>query len=287
MIARTSSSASAASNASSELLEHPVGQRVELLRPVERQREDVVLDLVAQRLVIAHAREIPAPQGPHLGCAFEVERGRPRDRRRTGDRPHRSRGAACELGIGGRHAGEVERGRLDGAGRHRGPGQAELDGLQPGDGDAEQLHRVRGLPAGGAAEQRRVAAARMDADRQEAREQLGVLGDDAQVRGEREVEARADRAAADRRDRRRLERAHAGERVVDAAHGAVELGLGRVLARRGELRPVTAGAEERAFAGDDHGADRRDRRRSARTPRPWRRPSRRSGRCAARGPEGS
>ena len=79
--------------------------------------------------------------------------------------------------------------------------------------------------------------------------------DHAQVGREREVEPGADRAAADRGDRRRRELADAREAAVDRAHAAVALVLGGVAAGLGERRAVAARAEVAALAAHDHRAD--------------------------------
>ncbi len=88
----------------------------------------------------------------------------------------------------------------------------------------------------------RVPAARMQTDRQEARQQLGVLRNDAQVSREREVEPGADRATADRRDRRGLERPDAREGSVDRADRPVDRRVRAVVARGGQAADAAAGA---------------------------------------------
>jgi hypothetical protein len=99
-----------------------------------------------------------------------------------------------------------------------------------------------------------VAAARVQADRQEARDQPRVARHHAQVGGEHEVEARPDRSAPHRGDRRRLEHADARERAVDGAETGVDPGVGRVAAGGVERRAVAARAEEAALAAHDHRA---------------------------------
>jgi hypothetical protein len=96
----------------------------------------------------------------------------------------------------------------------------------------------------------------MQADAQEAGQQAGVLGDDAQVGGERQVDPRAHRGAADRGDRRHLQGAHPAEGGVDRAELLVRLVLGLVAARR-PAPAVGAGAERAAGPADDGRADRR------------------------------
>nr|WP_228430755.1 hypothetical protein [Baekduia soli] len=119
--------------------------------------------------------------------------------------------ARCGGRARGRRGGGGQRQRrgVDVGGRDRGPGESELDGLRAHDRRAEQLHGVGRLAPDPAGQQGGVPAARVQADGQEARQQLGVVGDDAQVGGQREVQARTDRAAADGGDRRRLQRADA------------------------------------------------------------------------------
>ena len=115
---------------------------------------------------------------------------------------------------------ERERGGVDLGRGHRGPGEAALDGLGARQALAEQGQRRGRLARAEAAEQRGVAAAGVQADREEARQQDRVVGDDAQVGRQREVQPGADGAAADGRDRRRRELADAGEGAVDRATAA-------------------------------------------------------------------
>ena len=69
----------------------------------------------------------------------------------------------------------------------RGPGQAQLGGARAVDALAEQRHGRRRLALAGAAQQDAVAAARVQADLQEAGHDLGVGGHHAQVGGEGQV----------------------------------------------------------------------------------------------------
>ena len=113
-------------------------------------------------------------------------------------------------------------------------------------------------------EQHAVPTARVEADRQEAGDDLRLAGDDPQVGGEGEVHARAHRAAAHGGDRGRLELAHPGERAVDGAQPAEGLRGGGVAGRR-----------PRASCGP------RPRRRSRRRPGPRPRPRTRRRRSAS------
>ena len=165
------------------------------------------------------------------------------------------RRASCGIGSGSR--GELEGRALDVLVVDRRPGEAELGGARAVDALAEERQRRRRLARSRAPEQGAVAAARVEADRQEARDDAGLAPDDAQVGGEHEVEARPHGAAAHRRDRRRLELTDARERAVDRADPRVGLGGGGVASRLGERGAVAARAEEAARAADHHGADRR------------------------------
>jgi hypothetical protein len=99
-----------------------------------------------------------------------------------------------------------------------------------------------------------VAAARVDADLGEAGEEPRGARDDAQVRGEGQVEARADSRPADCCDGRHADVADRREGLVDRLEVAVGLVLDGVESRVGQDGADRAGAEVLA-PGDDDGAD--------------------------------
>ena len=113
------------------------------------------------------ARRAPARARPARAAA--VGRGRCGARRRSGA-PARGRARASS---------QLDRGGLDVGVVHGRPGQAQLRRPLAVDALAEQRHRGGGLPRAGAAEQGAVAAARVQADRDEAGDDLGVARDDA------------------------------------------------------------------------------------------------------------
>src|ERR1035441_8504942 len=155
---------------------------------------------------------------------------------------------------------------LDFEGRGPGqPGRAEL-GSQAGGGLPGQL-RVPGGPAGqfggrggllgagAAGEPRERPPARVQADPEEAADQPGVLGDDAQVGGEHQVDPGADRGAANRGDGRPLQLAAPGEGPVDAAEGGVPPFFRRVAAQLLQLASLGPRAERAAGPADHGGPD--------------------------------
>src|SRR4029077_14002220 len=89
---------------------------------------------------------------------------------------------------------------------------------------------------------------------QETADQPGVLGDDAQVGGEHQVDPGADGGAADRGYGRHLHLADPGEGAVDAAEGGVPVLLGRVAADLVQVAALRPGAEGAARAADHGGA---------------------------------
>ncbi len=95
--------------------------------------------------------------------------------------------------VGARPGRELERRLLDVGVVDRGPGQAELGGAFAVDPLAEQRQGRGGLAGAGAAEERAVPAARVQADRDEAGDDARVAGDDPQVGGKHQVEAGSDR----------------------------------------------------------------------------------------------
>ena len=99
-----------------------------------------------------------------------------------------------------------------------------------------------------------MAPAGMRFQRQEAGDESGVVGDDAQVGREGQVESGAHGGAAHGRDGGRLEPAHPGERFVDPGEVGECLVLGRVLRCGGEHGPVATGAEGAALGQHDHRA---------------------------------
>ena len=112
---------------------------------------------------------------------------------------------------------------------------------------AEHDRGERGLRAGDAAQHPRVAAARVDADLQEAGVELRPPRREPHVAAEREVHAGADGGAVHRGERRQRAAGDPQEPLVDRAEA--------LLGRLGEVAEVRAGAERRRGAGDDDRAD--------------------------------
>src|SRR5207244_829247 len=118
-------------------------------------------------------------------------------------------------------AGEFGGPLLDPLRRQGLPGQAKLHGPQAGYLLAEDPGRGCGLGARPPGQQPEVPAAWVQPDPQEAADQPGVLGDDAQVGGEHQVDPSPDRGAADRGYGRHLQLPGPGKGPVDTAEGFI------------------------------------------------------------------
>ena len=195
-----------------------------------------------------------APQRPHLGRALELDGDLPRHAARRCLAAEAADEAAGELGVGGDARGGVASGLLDLVVLVGGPRESELDGALAAHLFAEEAHRGGGLAAGGAVQQGQVAAAGVEADLDEARQEPGTRRDDAQVGGQGEVEPCAHGGAAHGGDRRQLDRADRREGRVDGLEVAVGGVLDGVAADVGEDLAHGTCAEV-AAAGDDDRAD--------------------------------
>ncbi len=205
---------------------------------------------VTMRGVPSTAPSLPAPSGASTTSATTAPA---RARRAQGSAggpqlgAQRARGAAGQLRVGARAGGQLERGVVDVAVLDRGPGQTQLGGAGAVDALAEERQRRGGLAGAGAAEQRRVAAARVQADRDEAGDHVRAARDDAQVGGHHQVAGR-------RRPRRRAPRRSSAARARRRGRTSGRSrpcprrssGLGGVGARRAERGAIAAGAEEAA-----------------------------------------
>src|SRR6266567_1937559 len=197
----------------------------------------------------------PAAQGPELRASLYLQRGGPRQPGRPELGAQARRGLPGQLRVAGRAAGEFGGPRLDLLRRHGLPGQAELHGAAARYLLAEDAGRRGGLRARAPGQQPEVPAARMQPDPQEAADQPGVLGHDAQVGREHQVDPGPDRGAADRGYGWHLQLADSGEGPVDAAEGRVPAFLHRVPADLVQVTALGPGAERAAGAPDDRGPD--------------------------------
>ena len=102
-----------------------------------------------------------------------------------------------------------------------------------------------------------MAAARVDADREEAREQPGFLGHQAEVGGQRQVEAGAECGALHGRDRRHRQVRDARERRVDGHQVPDVILRARVRSDPSQQSPVGTRAEYGACRPNNRRTDRR------------------------------
>jgi len=195
-----------------------------------------------------------AGQRPHLRAALDLHRRRPGHRARAELQREALLDLPGELRVLGRQGDQVQRrgqqfGRVVG-----GIGEAVLDGLGAGQRPAEQRHRGGPLVADPPAEQRDVPAARVDTARQEAGVQDRVRSHQQQVSGQREVHARADRAARDQRQGGNRKRADPGEGPVYGGGRRDRRRACRVGRGRGQEASVGPAAEIAAGPLDQHRA---------------------------------
>ena len=187
--------------------------------------------------------------GPGLGAGLGLKGGG-RDSGRAGFEAHRADRRAGEGGVGsGPEA--ISRARVSTWSSGSAPGDTELDCPAAVDWLAEDPHGRRGFPAGQPVGEGKVAAAGMEAYPEEAGDDLGRLGDDAQVCRQHQVHAGTDGVPANGGDGWRLEFAYPNESSVYRGQGLEVLLRHRIGRGGGQQRAMRTGAERRSL-GPQH-----------------------------------